>query len=182
MTPPTSDSAGLLRVLQDLRIGFEIVTERVAKASRLNPRDLSVLDVLHAEGPATPKTIADRTGIQPTTLTAVLTRLERDGRVNRYRNPQDARSSMVAVTEQTVHELARLYADVNDNLTRSFTALAAPDRAVIVSFLQGLVTTIHEAHTSGPIPPRPPTSQSAKPSASIRQHTASPPKTSTRQR
>ena len=99
MTPSTTDSADLLRVLQDLRIGFEIVTERVAKASRLNPRDLSVLDVLHAEGPATPKTIADRTCIQPTTLTAILTRLERDGRVSRYRNPDDARSSMLAVTE-----------------------------------------------------------------------------------
>ena len=152
MTPSTTDSAGLLRALQDLRIGFEIVTERIAKASRLNPRDLGVLDVLNADGPATPKAIADRTGIQPTTLTAILTRLERDGRVNRYRNPDDARSSMVAVTEQTVQELALLYADVNDNLTPRFATLAATDRAVILDFLQDLVTTIHGEPTPGHIP------------------------------
>ncbi|BDB43338.1 MarR family transcriptional regulator [Mycobacterium kiyosense] len=65
MTPSPDDFAGILRALQDLRIGFEIVTERVAKASRLNPRDLSVLDVLHAHGPATPTAIADKTGITP---------------------------------------------------------------------------------------------------------------------
>lgn len=143
MTPPPTESADLLRVLQDLRIGFEIVTERIAKAARLNPRDLSVLDVLHAEGPATPKTIADRTGIQPTTLTAILTRLERDHRVERSRNPHDARSSMVAVTNQTVQEIAHLYAEINDNLAPRFAAMSVADRAVILGFLQDVATTIH---------------------------------------
>ena len=151
MTPPASDITGLLRVLQDLRIGFEIVTERVATTARLNPRDLSVLDILHAEGPATPKAIADKTGITPTTLAAILTRLERDGRVNRSRNPDDARSSLLAITEHTVDELARLYADLDDKLTRNFTELSTHDRTVIAGFLQELVTTVRGTPgTSGP--------------------------------
>jgi DNA-binding MarR family transcriptional regulator len=153
MTTP-NDPAGLLRALQDLRIGFEIVTERIAKAARLNARDLSVLDVLHAEGPATPKKLADRTGIHPTTLTTVLTRLERDGRVTRYRNPDDARSFLIAVTDQTVIEFARLYADINDDLTRRFAALSDTDRTVIVGFLADVAATVHD-HPTGAEPPTP---------------------------
>ena len=143
MTLSPGDFAELLRALQDLRIGFEIVTERVAKASRLNPRDLSVLDVLHAHGPATPTAIADKTGIAPTTLAAILTRLERDGRVNRYRNPQDARSSLLAIAEDTVSELGRLYGDLNNELICTFTALTASERTTITAFVQDVVIATH---------------------------------------
>jgi DNA-binding MarR family transcriptional regulator len=150
MTDPAPDCAEVQRVVQDLRIGFEIVTERVAKAARLNPRDLGVLDVLHAEGPATPTRIAERTGIQPTTLAAVLTRLQREGRVNRYRNPDDARSSVVAITDETVSELALLYADINDLLTQHFSAMTGPDRTVVVTFLRDLMTMINSAPKARP--------------------------------
>lgn len=149
MTPPSSDFTGLLRALQDLRIGFEIVTERVAKASGLNPRDLSVLDILHAGGPATPKAIADKTGITPTTLAAILTRLERDGKVSRSRNPEDARSSLLTITEETVAELTRLYADLNNNLRSTFAALTASERTVITDFLRNLVAFSHGTPTAG---------------------------------
>lgn len=142
MTPSPRGVAELLRALQDLRIEFEIVTERVAKASQLNPRDLGVLDVLHADGPATPTSIADRTGIAPTTLAAILTRLERDGKIHRYRNPQDARSSLLAITDDTVRELNRLYTDLNDELTRTFAAMTASERTTVTGFVHHLLTTI----------------------------------------
>lgn len=152
MTPPPKDVTALLRALQDLRIGFEIVTERVAKATQLNPRDLSVLDVLNAHGPATPTAIADKTGITPTTLAAILTRLERDGRVSRYRNPQDARSSLLAITDDTVRELTELYADLNNHLIRAGATLTASERATITGFMQDLVTMVHRTPTPGHSP------------------------------
>jgi DNA-binding MarR family transcriptional regulator len=148
MTELRHDSAAALRAVQDLRISFEIVTERIAKAARLNPRDLGVLDVLHAEGPATPKAIAARTGIHPTTLTAILTRLERDGRVHRYRNPDDARSSKMTITDKTVREIASLYSDIDDNLKQRFSAMSNHDRVVIVNFLQDLMAIIDTAPPS----------------------------------
>ena len=138
-----SDPARLLRALQDLRIGFEIVTERIAKATRLNPRDLGVLDVLHAEGPATPRRLATRTGIHPATLTAILARLQREGRVTRHSNPIDARSALIAISDDTVIELTRLYADINASLLDSFAALPTSDRTRIIGFLTDLTTTIH---------------------------------------
>jgi DNA-binding MarR family transcriptional regulator len=151
MTHAPDDSAEMLRALQDLRIGLEIVTERVAKASRLNPRDLGVLDVLHTAGPATPSTIASRTGIAPTTVAAILTRLERDGRIDRRPNPEDARSSLLAIADDTGRELTRLYEGLNNEFARTITALTTAERTTITGFLQDLSTTIHRFPHFGPV-------------------------------
>ena len=98
MTPSTTDSADLLRVLQDLRIGFEIVTERVSEGlatQSARPRRARRAACRGAGDSEDDR--GQELASQPTTLTAILTRLERDGRVSRYRNPDDARSSMLAV-------------------------------------------------------------------------------------
>jgi DNA-binding MarR family transcriptional regulator len=63
----------LQRGLQDLRIELSIFTDKIAQAAGLNPRDLDVLDVVVHDGGLNPKQLAARTGIDPATLTGVLT-------------------------------------------------------------------------------------------------------------
>ncbi|MCP3811067.1 MarR family transcriptional regulator [Mycolicibacterium septicum DSM 44393] len=98
-----------------------------------------------------PSTIASRTGIAPTTVAAILTRLERDGRIDRRPNPEDARSSLLAIADDTGRELTRLYEGLNNEFARTITALTTPERTTITGFLQDLSTTIHRFGHFGPV-------------------------------
>jgi len=89
-TPRSVRAQTLQRGLQDLRIELSILTDKIAQAAGLNPRDLDVLDVVVHDGGLTPKQLAERTGIHPATLTGVLARLYDEGWVTRTRDPIDA--------------------------------------------------------------------------------------------
>lgn len=65
MTPQPTPATALFRALLSLRIEFDILTEKITKAFRLNPGDLGILDVLDSQGPSTPKELVDTTGIDP---------------------------------------------------------------------------------------------------------------------
>lgn len=125
----------LFRAMLDLRIEFDILTEKVAKAAGLNPRDLGLLDVLNAEGPRTPTELAARTGIHAATLTAILTRLERAARVTRRPHPDDGRSTHIVISPATVRELDGLYGDVNRALRTRLDTLTPTTQLTITEFL-----------------------------------------------
>lgn len=135
MTTQPTPSAALYRAMLDLRIEFDILTEKVAKAAGVNPRDLGVLDVLHSEGPSTPKELADRTGIHPATLTAILIRLERACRITRHANPADSRSTHIVITSETVAELDGYYAAVNHALQARLDTMTETTQLTIAEFL-----------------------------------------------
>lgn len=135
MTTQPTPAAALFRAMLDLRIEFDILTEKIAKAAGLNPRDLGILDVLHAQGPSTPKELAYRTGIHPATLTAILIRLERIDRITRHANPADSRSTHIAIMPATVQELDSYYASVNDALRTRMDALTETTQLAIAEFL-----------------------------------------------
>lgn len=143
--------ADLQRCLQDLRIDMESSTERVARVVGLNPRDLSVLDVLHARGPATPTELCERTGITSTTLASTLARLQRGAHVERTAHPRDGRSSVLTITAGTAQRLRDLYAPVDANLGHVMARLPLEHRRVVHDFLQEVRTSINAAHgTEGP--------------------------------
>jgi DNA-binding MarR family transcriptional regulator len=138
MTAQPTPAAALFRSILDLRIEFDILTEKVAKAAGLNPRDLGVLDLLHSQGPSTPKEIAERTGIHPATLTAVLIRLERTRRVTRHINPSDSRSTHIVITPATLQELDSYFAPVNLALKSRMDMLSETAQLTIAEFLEDI--------------------------------------------
>jgi len=131
-----------MRALQDLRIEFEIATDRIAKAAGLNPRDLAVLDVLHADGPATPRVIATRTGIHPATLTAILARLESAGHVSRTPHPDDARSAQIAITPATRNDLAARFTDIDQRLLERIARLDHDEMVSAAIFLSDITLAL----------------------------------------
>jgi len=70
--------------------------------------------------------------------------------VTRRSNPDDARSALVAVTEQTVHALTREYEPLNDHLIARLADLAEPDRLVIARFLALVAATIRDVPAANP--------------------------------
>src|SRR4051812_46097747 len=59
-----------------------------------------VLSHLWTQNGLTPSELADRLGVEPPTVTNMLSRMEKAGLLKRYRDPQDARCTRVHLTEK----------------------------------------------------------------------------------
>lgn len=74
----------------------------------LTPAHMPVLLALE-DGVALPqKTLAERAGVEQPTMAATLNRMERDGLVSRTPNPEDGRSTLVALTPKALGKLPQI--------------------------------------------------------------------------
>lgn len=71
----------------------------------LSPGHMPVLLALEDGTAQTQKALAERAGVEQATMTATLTRMERDGLVSRRPNPDDGRSTLVALTPLALGKL-----------------------------------------------------------------------------
>ena len=69
----------------------------------------AVQSVIRALAPVTPRDLARRLGMAPTTVSSWLSRLEADGSIRRRRNPEDGRSQLIETTAKGRQELDRAY-------------------------------------------------------------------------
>lgn len=72
----------------------------------LSPGHMPVLLALEDGAALTQKALAERAAVEQATMTATLTRMERDGLVSRRPNPEDGRSTLVALTPLALGKLA----------------------------------------------------------------------------
>lgn len=133
-SPGPSRQPAIQRALQDLRIEFAILTERVAAAAGLSPRDLDVLDLVTHAGPLTPTALSARTGLRAATLTGVLARLERDGWVSRTRDLVDGRSTILTPAGR-IRELDRRYHTADERLAEIVGRLGPQQADTVLRFL-----------------------------------------------
>lgn len=105
-----------------------------------HPSDLGVLAAVDAFGPASQRLLADRLGINPRVMVAIVDRLEKEGVVARDRDPTDRRSYAVTLTPEgrrTNHRLGEAAKAHNAELTRPLTAA---QRRRLLDLLARLVT------------------------------------------
>jgi DNA-binding MarR family transcriptional regulator len=126
-TTPTPELAGHLR----------LVIVRTARRLRqeagveLSPSLTAALATVGRHGPLTPSELAARERIQRPTATRVLARLEELGLTVRTPDPQDRRSSLVAVTEAGSALLDELRTRKTAFLAERLEGLDADERAVL---------------------------------------------------
>jgi DNA-binding MarR family transcriptional regulator len=123
------------RALQDLRIELAIATFRVADRVGLRPADLDILDVVTHYGPVSPTYLSRRTGTHIATLTGVLARLERDGWIQRRRDPRDGRASVIEADPRGTATLGALYAAGNRELKVLAGTFGADITEAILAYL-----------------------------------------------
>jgi DNA-binding MarR family transcriptional regulator len=88
----------------DLSVRLRLVIARTARRLRqeageeLSPSQAAALATIDRHGPLTPSELADRERVKRPTVTRVVARLEETGLVHRTRDPQDGRSSLVALS------------------------------------------------------------------------------------
>ncbi|MGW4199421.1 MarR family winged helix-turn-helix transcriptional regulator [Streptomyces sp. NPDC004726] len=146
MTASAQTSELLLLALRRLRTDLASYDRAVADAARLKESDLTVLEVLHREGPRTPTALARRTSTHLATMTGVLTRLEKEGWIERHPDATDRRSIRIHAT--SVERFKALYADGIERLDALFQGWTAEQAQAFLSAvddisqaMEALVTT-----------------------------------------
>jgi DNA-binding MarR family transcriptional regulator len=112
-------------------------TDRI-QALGLKPKDVGLLTLLRADGPASQLEAARLMGVAPSLVVTVADRLEALGAVRRLRDPGDRRRQQLTLTDQGQALLDRCAA-VAEELDTEFTAaLDAPERAALTQALAKL--------------------------------------------
>ncbi len=121
----------------DLAVRLRLVIARTARRLRqqageeLSPSQAAALATIDRHGPLTPSELAVRERIQRPTATRLIARLEQAGFVDRTRDPDDRRSSVVALTPAGRELLARVRTRKNAYLSRRLRDLDADERATL---------------------------------------------------
>jgi DNA-binding MarR family transcriptional regulator len=121
----------------DLAVRLRLAIARTARRLRqeaggeLSPSQTTALATIDRHGPLTPSELAVRERIQRPTVTRIVARLEEAGRVRRTRDPQDGRSSLVALTPAGRELLARGRTRKDAYLARRLRELDAEERATL---------------------------------------------------
>ena len=121
----------------DLAVRLRLAIARTARRPRqeaggeLSPSQTTALATIDRHGPLTPSELALRERIQRPTVTRIVARLEEAGLVQRTRDPQDGRSSLVALTPAGRELLARGRTRKDAYLARRLRELDGEERATL---------------------------------------------------
>jgi DNA-binding MarR family transcriptional regulator len=121
----------------DLAARLRLAIARTARRLRqeggeeLSASQTAALATIDRHGPLTPSELAARERIQRPTVTRIVARLEDGGLVQRTRDPQDGRSSLVALSPAGRELLARGRTRKNAYLARRLRELDAEERAAL---------------------------------------------------
>jgi DNA-binding MarR family transcriptional regulator len=126
-TTPRPDLASHLR----LTIARTARRLRQEAGTDLSPSMTAALATIERHGPMTPSEVASRERIQRPTATRVLARLEEMGLIARTPDPQDRRSSLIAITPQASEMLAEQRTRKTAFLAERLDRLTPDDRAAL---------------------------------------------------
>lgn len=94
----TQQSEANIRALRALVLSADLFRQAVADAFGVGPSDLTTMSQLRSAGELNARELASRTGLTPSTMTALFRRLEAAGLAERSPHPSDRRQIVVALT------------------------------------------------------------------------------------
>ena len=121
----------------DLAVRLRLAIARTARRLRqqageeLSPSQAAALATIDRHGPLTPSELATRERIKRPTATRVIARLEESGLVDRTRDPEDGRSSLVAIAPAGRALLDRVRTRKDAYLSRRLRELTPDERATL---------------------------------------------------
>ena len=136
-----SERAAHLR-MAIVRTARRLRQEAAAETSGLTPTSVAALATIERHGPLTPSEIAEIERVKRPTITRTLVCLEREGLIDRARDPQDGRSALVSVNSAGRERLRRLRGRKNAYLAKRMRDLPAADVAALeraAEILEGML-------------------------------------------
>ena len=133
--------------LRDVSAQLSLLTRRISGHLDLKDTDLQCLDLIDAQGPLSPSTLARLAGLHPATMTGVIDRLERGGWVTRERDPGDRRGVLLRALRGRRQDVLRLASGMNAEMARICAGYEDRDLQTIASFLRQTATAGRTAIT-----------------------------------
>jgi DNA-binding MarR family transcriptional regulator len=128
-TAAVDEAEAVLSALTGLIRTSRAIARRISEGVGASGTPVAVLKVLAREdGHDRPGDLAVATGVAPSVVSRVLTRLEEDGLVSRRQDEADARSCRISLTERGTDHLARVQRQTAALLAPELAALDAEDR------------------------------------------------------
>jgi DNA-binding MarR family transcriptional regulator len=121
--------------LRALSTEIDRLDQAAADRFGVNRTDMRALDILGADGPLAPSSLAQRLGITTGGLTSVLDRLERAGYVQRRGDPTDRRRQVVEPTAATAAREREVFQGLIEVTTRFLNSYTDEQLRVIHDFL-----------------------------------------------
>jgi DNA-binding MarR family transcriptional regulator len=122
-----SDTA--VGIAEALRVGTTLMVRHLARGTSLTSRN--VLSALAAEGPSRLTALATATGIAQPAMTQLVGRMEREGLVLRLIDPEDARATLVAITDAGRALRDELHQSLHQRMAELLDRLPADDQATL---------------------------------------------------
>jgi DNA-binding MarR family transcriptional regulator len=113
-----------LLAVRDYNFSNVLLRNTIVEKLGVNITDWECLGLLLQKGVSTPTELAEHTGLTSGATTAMLDRLERSGIIERRRNPEDRRGTLIVVVKEKAAALAVLFVSVRkaqDQLLSSYT-------------------------------------------------------------
>ena len=116
-------------IAEALRVGSTLMVRHLARGTSLTSRN--VLAALAEDGPSRLTTLATATGIAQPAMTQLVGRMEREGLVVRLIDPEDARATLVAITDAGRELRDELHQSAHERTAELLERLSADDQATL---------------------------------------------------
>jgi len=110
----------------------------------VNIADWECLGLLLQKGVATPTELSAHTGLTSGATTAMLDRLERSGVIERRRNPDDRRGTLVVIVEEKAAELVALFASARKAQNQLLSNYTEKELELLSDFINKLARVIDQ--------------------------------------
>ena len=116
-------------IAEALRVGSSVMIRHLARGTSLTSRN--VLAALATEGPSRLTALAAATGIAQPAMTQLVGRLEREGLVVRLIDPEDARATLVAITDAGRALRSEQHQSAHERMAELLDRLSVDDQATL---------------------------------------------------
>ncbi|QNE36890.1 MarR family winged helix-turn-helix transcriptional regulator [Leifsonia shinshuensis] len=149
-----TDRERAIEVLEHVRAygaADSAMQRRSEKAMRMNENDISALRYLlraRERGMTVgPRELAEYLGIQSSSITVLLDRLEKAGHIRREPSPFDRRALIIVPTVPTDHLQRAILGDVREELVEVASNLTPQDAETVVEFIDRLRDAVDQIDT-----------------------------------
>jgi MarR family transcriptional regulator, transcriptional regulator for hemolysin len=118
---------------------FARAIDRRLKPAGLSSGQMPVLFALACGAALTQKALAELAAIEQPTMAATLARMERDGLVERRRDPTDGRSALVSLTPKAIEKAEALEAAIASVNDAALADLDEAERALFLTMLERMI-------------------------------------------
>ena len=110
----------------------------------VNLTDMECLALIFFKGLSSPSELARYTGLTSGATTAMLDRLEKAHLIERRRNPQDRRGTLIVLTNERTQEIGAMFASGREAINRLTSSYSESELETIADYFRKLVVVWEE--------------------------------------